>query len=1537
MKGSEVSLEKKKRIKMPAKRLREVVSQNHGDHLVLLKDELPCVPPALSANKRLPVGTGTSLNGTSCGSSDLTSARNCHQPLKENPMVSESDFSKDVAVQVLPLDKIEENNKQKANDIFISQYTVGQKDALRTVLKQKAQSMPVVKEVKVHLLEDAGIEKDAVTQETRISPSGIDSATTVAAATAAAIATAAPLIKVQSDLEAKVNSVTELLSKLQETDKHLQRVTEQQTSIQSKQEKLHCHDHEKQMNVFMEQHIRHLEKLQQQQIDIQTHFISAALKTSSFQPVGMPSSRAVEKYSVKPEHPNLGSCNASLYNTFASKQASLKEVEDMSFDKQKSPLETPAPRRFAPVPVSRDDELSKRENLLEEKENMEVSCHRGNVRLLEQILNNNDSLTRKSESSNTTSLTRSKIGWTPEKTNSVETLPSQRFPSCEELGTTKVTLQKSDDVLHDLGQKEKETNSVVQPKESLSMLKLPDLPQNSVKLHTTNTTRSILKDAEKILRGVQNNKKVLEENLEAIIRAKDGAAMYSLINALSTNREMSEKIRIRKTVDEWIKTISAEIQDELSRTDYEQKRFDQKNQRTKKGQNMTKDIRTNTQDKTVNKSVIPRKHSQKQIEEHFRNLPTRGMPTSSLQKERKEGLLKATTVIQDEDYMLQVYGKPVYQGHRSTLKKGPYLRFNSPSPKSKPQRPKVIERVKGTKVKSIRTQTDSYATKPMKIDSKMKHSVPMLPHGDQQYLFSPSREMPTFSGTLEGHLIPMAILLGQTQSNSDTMPPAGVIISKPHPVTVTTSIPPSSRKVETGVKKPNIAVVEMKSEKKDPPQLTVQVLPSVDIDSISNGSTDVGSPLSSPKEASLPPVQAWIKEEEKCDEIPDFEPILEFNRSVKADSTKYNGPPFPPVASTFQPTANILDKVIERKETLENSLIQWVEQEIMSRIISGLFPIQQQIAPNISVSVSETSNPLTSDIVEGTSSGTLQLFVDAGIPVNSDVINHFVNEALAETIEVMLGDREAKKQGPVATGVSGDASTNETYLPARVCTPLATPQPTPPCSPSSPTKECVLVKTPDSSPCDSDHDMTFPVKEIYAEKGDDMPAIMLVKTPTVTPTTTPPPAVAVFTPTLSDISIDKLKVSSPELPKPWGDGDLPLEEENPNSPQEELHPRAIVMSVAKDEEPESMDFPAQPPPPEPVSFMPFPAGTKAPSPSQMPGSDSSTLESTLSVTVTETETLDKPVSEGEILFSCGQKLAPKLLEDVGLYLTNLNDSLSSTLHDAVEMEDDPPSEGQVIRMPHKKFHADAILSVLAKQNQESAVSQQAVCHSEDLENSVGELSEGQRPQLTAAAENILMGHSLCMQPPVTNVQPLDQQCDPKPLSRQFDAVSGSIYEDSCASHGPMSLGELELEPNSNLVLPTTLLTLQENDVNLPVAAEDFSQYQQKRNQDVKQVEHKPSQSYLHVTNKSDIAPSQQQVSPGDMDQTQNELNPYLTCVFTGKSFTLKVLELGAVQIFSLPYDSFSHNNTVEILIAIFNSSVISVNSPQVINSALQKV
>lgn len=1464
MKGSEVSPEETKRLKLPARRLREVISPNQGNYLALLKDELPSLPPALPANKRLPVRMGTSVSGTLPGSSDVLPARNCRQT------ASESDLPKDVAVQELPLDKAEDGSRKEADDIFISQYSVGQKDALRTILKQKAQSVPVCKEVKVHLFKDTGTEKGAASQEAKISPSSIDSATTVAAATAAAIATAAPLIKVQSDLEAKVSSVTELLNKLQETDKHLKRVTEQQTNIQNKQEKLHCHDHEKQMNVFMEQHFRHLEKLQQQQMDIQTQFINAALKTHSFPPAGALTSRAVEKHSQESRHPCLGSSSLSSYNPLASKQATSRKVEVTDFD-EKSPLETPSPRRFAPVPVSRDGEISKRENPIEEKENMQKSYRRGNIRLLEQILNNNDSSTRKSESSDMTSLNRPKVDWNSERRHSFETLSSQRFPF-EEQGIAKVSVQKHNDVLYDSGQKKKDITGVL---------------QNSSKLQTTNTMRSVLKDAEKILRGVQNNKKVLEENLEAIIRAKDGAAVYSFINALSANREMSEKIRIRKTVDEWIKVISAEIQDELARKDCELRRFDQKNQRTKKVQNMSKDVKASKQDKSINKSEILRK-PQKQAEDYLRSPLMRSMATSSLQKERKEGPLKSPPVIQDEDYMSQVYGKAVYQGHRSTLKRGPYLRFNSTALKSKPQRPKVIEQVKGTKVKSIRTQTDFHATKPAKTDSKTQHAISALPHGEQQYLFSPSREMPTFSGTLEGHLIPMAILLGQTQSNSDSVPPTGIIVHKPHPVTVTTSIPPSSQKVETGVKKPNIAVVEMKSEKKTP-QLTVQVLPSVDIDSLANSIDPSGSPLPSPEGAPLPPLQICaqtpefmkidegevtfpgtkfdevidvIQEGEKCDEIPEYaEPVLEFNSNVELASTKYNGPPFPPVVSTSQPTADILEKVIERKETIENHIIQWVEQEIMSRIISGHFPVPLQTRPAASVSVSEASEPSTSDIVEGTCGGALQLFVDAGVPVSSDTIRHLVNDALAETIAGMLGDRESKKLSPVATAVPGDASASDSPLLTRICTPVATPQPTPPRSPAAPSEECLLVKTPDSSPCGSCCDVAFPGEEISAKKeeqssGNDMPAITHVNTPAVTPAATPPPAGA-LTPTLSEISIDKLKIPCLELPKPWGDGDLPLEEENPNCLQEELpHPTALIMSVAKDEEPESVDSPAQPAPTDPVPFTLLPVGPEAPASLQMPSSSSSTLESTLSITVTDAETLDRPISEGEIVLSCGRRWAPKFLGDGELCLTNLNDSLSSTLHDALEMDDDSPSEGQVIRIPHNRLHTDAVLPLLAKQNQQFLVSLKAAHQPEDLENSVGELSEGQRPRLTAA-ERILLEQSLGIQQCITRTEPGLQQCEPKPLLHQADTVSGGIYEDSCASHGPMSLGELELQPDFSVVLPAAQPRTQGSDVCLLEAAKDFPSNEQKQDQNVEQVEHKPVQSHVvHVRNISDISLSQ---------------------------------------------------------------------------------
>lgn len=72
-------------------------------------------------------------------------------------------------------------------------------------------------------------------------------------------------------------------------------------------------------------------------------------------------------------------------------------------------------------------------------------------------------------------------------------------------------------------------------------------------------------------------------------------------------------------------------------------------------------------------------------------------------------------------------------------------------------------------------------------------------------------------------MIVLKLSLGQTQINNTSVQPAGVVMCNPHPVTVTTSIPQVPPKPPVEVKKPNVAVIEMRSEKKDPPQLSVQV------------------------------------------------------------------------------------------------------------------------------------------------------------------------------------------------------------------------------------------------------------------------------------------------------------------------------------------------------------------------------------------------------------------------------------------------------------------------------------------------------------------------------------------------------------------------------------------------------------------------------------------------------------------------------------------------------------------------------------------
>ncbi|XP_048803233.1 protein TALPID3 isoform X8 [Lagopus muta] len=1321
------------------------------------------------------------------------------------------DYPKEAAGNPKEAGHSPEDSRRPENDVLISRYPTGQKEALRAALKQKTRSAPVFKEMKVQLLGNASPErKEGVGQDPRSMHREADSATTIAAATAAAIATTAPLLKVQNDLQAKVNSVSTLLHKLQETERQLQRVAEQQTNTKTQHEKPHCHERvnelEKQVNAFMLQRIHHLEKLQEHQMSIQSHFFSSAVNMGGLQQTHLPSSGLMTKQSEKAEQQLLNSGISSSQKSFF-------------------------PSGGLPT--------------------------QGDGRQLEHLPNPQVAPWGQMESSEKTALTNDKMSWHSEieRPTALQTDPCPAYEnSSQNCNSIEKTVKKADDLLQVLGQLRKEMHDVLQdantwksdmndlikgeetsPAFAVSTFQskptktiasdpseLNQLVKPSV-LQNVKEPESILSDARRVLREVQSRKRVLEENLEAILRAKGGGAMSAFINALTTNRDALEKIRIRKAVDERIKAISAEIQAEMARNDMEQVKYDQKVPWIKRAQNIkamknSKEIKAKTQKIqgcSTKKPLSAAKLLQNHADDNKSKLGFRTYFSSESLRRNKKGTdepVSGRAVVQNEEYLSQVYGKPIYQGHRSTLKKAPYLRFNSPSPKSKLQRPRVIECVRGTKVKSAGTQTCSHARKAV-ISSKKQHPLYALAQ-ENQYFFSPSREVPADCGPLEGHLIPMAIPLGQTQLNDISVQPAAVVTCTPHPVTVTTSIPQVPPKPPAEVKKPNIAVIEMRSEKKDPPQLSVQVLPNVDIDSVSSGSVSADSVLPEPEPA-LCPADAVIQapediqseeedmkfpgthfidvtdvmqdQEEERDEIPEFtEPLLEINGHFKVAAPTYNGPSFPPVASAPQQSSDVLDEWIERRETIENRLINWVEQEIMAKIISEMYPVRRETVPSVSTSEGEDSETVTSDIVEAAGGGGFQLFIDAGVPVDSEMISHLVNEVLSETIATMLGNRQAQEAVPATNVLPSTTAVMEPLVP----TPLPTPQATPPQTPPS-EKEMPPVKTPESSPSITELSEDAREQEKMKEAGSDVPAaVNRVGTPVITPISTPP---EIITP--SPPASEAAKMENPAPPNPWDDAELPLEEEKPSLLADEtFNPKAVEMSVANDEEPEALILPSWQSSPRP--FQSLPCEPQVPSPAPTDSSEQSTQES--SPTLTETETADRPISEGEVLFSCDQMLAAR---EGGLPFPNPSESLTSTLQDANEMDYDPPSEGQVVRRSHKGYQRDPVLALLAKLNQAPVAVQEGRYHLEDSDDSAGELSEGQRPRLSRAAERILMGHPVDMDhatPRTSEDRPYQGSRSPSP--GQLVQAAAEILGDADTSHGPMLVAELESQPISNPVV-----------------------------------------------------------------------------------------------------------------------------------------
>ncbi|XP_078089958.1 protein TALPID3 [Mustelus asterias] len=1421
-----------------------------------------------------------------------------------------------------------DGSRHEGNDILISQYTRGQKEAVKAIVKRKVQSSHIGKKVKVQLLRKSSVEdKESFTHDARETHHQLNSVTTTAAATAAAIVAAAPLLKAQSDLETKLSTVAELGTKLQEMDQQMKQIVEQQAKARAqdpgpKEQQGRVRELEKQLNMLLHQRLCHLEKLQEQQLELQSRMLTSAFTTSNIHPVS-----ASPTHSDKMTQSSATRCCATQALNQGRQQlpsnsihyVSLRDVPSDSSAAalacQRQPvtagfgmegsLQTPAPRRFAPVPMSKYVQVQqkKTQSAAQKAKVNAVSTHRnqGNRNFLEEILNNQETPASEIDAVEKTSVAMTTAGRHPDRSSSGNPLtesftafvaPSRGSGSAASKGSPAV--QKATDVLHDLGRLKREMHGILQEAEHWQsrvqdiksasasqsnnhksidsaplqhhLLKQPTCigkltnPSHSQKpslIQSVKASKSMFEDAERILREVQTNKKFIEENLDAIVRAKDSASIYSLIDSLAANSDEAEKIRIGKTVDAWITVISQDIQDETAKKNFLQKvSSKQKEQELsfmRKGGDVKaikfdKDVKDKSQNKpelTTKRSLSIARNLPQQLKEPCgsKNPRSKAVVQSSQQKEQRpkisadvNRIILTDPVLQSEDYLRRIYGKAVYQGHRSTYKKDPYLRVNSPVPKSKPQRPKVIENIKGVKVKSARTQTTRFAQKTIITSPEREPHISVPRFQDNQYLFSPSHQITStspISGPVEGHLVPMAVALGEPRIDGAVPQTAGLIIESAHPITVPTSVFPSPPKPQPQVKKPNVAVVHMKSEKRDPVKLTVQVLPSVDIDSLPSISPAISQRSSSPEQHQImhhpaqTPIQSqeavqnkedgisfpgasYIavadlpKDTETDDELQGSpEPAIELEGFAESIAVAYSGPPFPPSAPAPQPVVDVVDRMIRRKESIENQLIEWVEQELMSRIISEMYPLQQQPVPHVSQYEDEENVLLDSDIVEAAGGGGFQLFVDAGIPVDSQMVRQFVDEALAEIIAIMLGQNQSESRTPIR-----ELPQEETPSPVML---IPTPDLTPRHTPSPPVGRPPLIQTPDVTPQNSvaiseeKESEPEPELEPLLKPSPVIDAARLVSSsrtsPVGTPVITPVPTPSrVSTPSpVTEPTSEKVKSTSSvplqQFPKPWGDAELPLEEENPSSIQEAApQPRAIVMSVAKDEEPECLVLPpcavipALPTPLVPQVQTPtLPAQSLTPPPS--------TEESSSTISITETETADRNISEGEVLISYGQLTAAKALIEGGISFPNLNVSLSSTLQDSQEMDEDPPSDGQVISKPTKGLQKYSLGTMLAEVSQ-GPYAPQEVHHPQDSDDdsSTGQISEGQMPRFTAAAESILTGQSQYINPLSMNrgTSLLRRRRSSSP--GQFDIQTESSGREFDASYGPMTLADLELCP-----------------------------------------------------------------------------------------------------------------------------------------------
>ncbi|XP_022081340.1 TALPID3 protein-like isoform X2 [Acanthaster planci] len=838
---------------------------------------------------------------------------------------------------------------------------------------------------------------------------------------------------------------------------------------------------------------------------------------------------------------------------------------------------------------------------------------------------------------------------------------------------------------------------------------------------------SLCTNAKAVLDKVQSSRACLEANLEAVVRAKEQEEFYSYLDSLHLQGDAAEKAQLRYRVGRMIAALDGEFKHEINkqRRPHPSDHIPEKDATgTGPGQgpvaSSARPVRAGAKKKPVSARI------DSGLRKGHPPPPPSGGEAGAGGRHNKENVAQAKKQPisrskkqspvdhnQDEAYLTRVYGKALYQARRSTMQKEPYLKLATSSPWPKPARVPSPTRVKGTGMKSAKIQTDSSSRTiniPRPANQFFFDPYPITP-SSVPFQTEPSRVHPAFStcqpaplsAPSHGQLIPMAVPLAPPQ-----------VGGLAQPVTIKTD------GLEVGViknlekreVKNNVAVVNIQSKEKRP-KLAIQHLPAVDIDTeLSSQASIASEPDGSPKvetlqdrQAEIPPVEddtlpgqsqfshylAVAEDDEPQEESEDELPTPGI--SLPGRYTEMERPYHGP---PFPPQAPPPDPsmVGPSSEKLASDIRRDImENAAMEWIEQEL--MAQMISELYSRRAVEDPRPISPDtsVTSSASDSIVETIGPAGLQLFVDA-----GQAVDHTLVSALVREVLEEKVTTALGQHDRDVPRRQLMPATPVapdtdsrTPIPTPEVTPQVSPvHTPPLVASRVATPLASPSEA---------SLVESETESLKEVVLTQNTPAGDEPIPAPSTYVTTPIHTPPPSPP-----PDIPTPEGsprespklisvvDGSVitPVRTPEPASPEPE-----VEESVALPPSPEPEIVQEEPPPPTPSPSLPTPS-----TPTPTPSSDTTTQPTP------STETAGQTISEGEWLISVkSEGQIEESTEDepgvVAVRQVSISSSIDSTLMGTEDLEKDMQeyelSEGEISpTKPTPKLHSqDPVVALLA--------------------------------------------------------------------------------------------------------------------------------------------------------------------------------------------------------------------------------------------------